>query len=180
MRLFVHHVRQFGPHSAMTPKVFVNHGGKGSSCALHWAAECSKFESIEFLLQQGADPEAKDDTGGTAIEYVINNASRQPSVLAQVIRDLEPAFSELGNATTCYFGSLDRDTLYRCKTNFPYGLPMKVGLLKYSHLPNCYSMVPAPDLVLMRLHSPHCLVTLIFVAASFKLLWCQRTCSIFK
>jgi ankyrin repeat protein len=83
MRLFVHHIRQLGPHSTMSPAVFVNHRGRGSSCALHWAAECSKFESIEFLLQQGADAEAKDDTGGTAVEYVINNASRQPLIPAQ-------------------------------------------------------------------------------------------------
>lgn len=104
MRLFVHHVRQFGPHSPTTPKVFVNHRGRGSSCALHWAAECSKFESVEFLLQQGADPEAKDDTGGTAIEYVINNASRRPVSPVQVMRDLEPAFSPLANFTVSCFG----------------------------------------------------------------------------
>ena len=104
MRLFVHHVRQFGPHSPTTPKVFVNHRGRGSSCALHWAAECSKFESVEFLLQQGADPEAKDDTGGTAIEYVINNESRQPLSPMQVMRDPEPAFSPLANFTVSCFG----------------------------------------------------------------------------
>jgi hypothetical protein len=91
MRLFIHHVRQFGPRSAMTPKVFVNHRGKGSSCALHWAAECFKFESIEFLLQQGADPEVSDDTGGTAVDYVINNASIQKPLCP--IQVLSPSHS---------------------------------------------------------------------------------------
>jgi hypothetical protein len=75
MRLFVHHIRQFCPHLGMTPKIFVNHPGKGSSCALHWAAECSKVASIEYLLQQGADPDSRDSTGGTSVDYVINNAS---------------------------------------------------------------------------------------------------------
>jgi hypothetical protein len=93
MRLFINHVRQFGPHAAMTPKSFVNHRGGRGSCALHWAAECCKFESIEFLLQQGADPEAKDDTGGTAIEYVINNASRQPASPVQVMLPFLTLFS---------------------------------------------------------------------------------------
>jgi hypothetical protein len=77
MRLFVHHVRQCSTLSGMTSKLFVNHQGKGRSCALHWAAECSKVSSIEYLLQQGADPDARDDTGGTAVDYVINNASVQ-------------------------------------------------------------------------------------------------------
>ncbi len=70
--------------------------------------------------------------------------------------------------------------LFRYRTKSLYGLPMRAGSLKSSHLPSCCSTVQPPHSVPTRPPQHHCLATLISVAASFKLLWCQRICPIFK